>query len=117
MASRQYSVPGSERSPLEGSRSTGTADPRERIEVTVVLRRGPAADAGAARKAMGAGSTRKRASFTREQLEEAQGAAPEDIVRVESFAQEHGLDVVEAGRAGAALCSREPSGLSARRSA
>ena len=99
MASRQHSVPGSERSPLEGSRSVGAADPKERIEVTVVLRRGPSADGKAAQKAMSGGSIKKRAYLTREQLEAAQGASAEDIARVEAFAQEHGLDVVQASRA------------------
>jgi kumamolisin len=67
--------------------------------VTVVLRRGPGADTRAAQKAASAGSIRKRAYLTREQLEEAQGATAEDIARVEAFAQDHGLDVVEASRA------------------
>jgi kumamolisin len=98
MATRQHSVPGSERSPLQGSRSTGAADPKERIEVTVVLRHAPSAD-GPAQKAAGAGSIKERAYLTREQLEAAQGAAADDIARVEAFARQHGLDVVDASRA------------------
>jgi kumamolisin len=99
MAARQHSVPGSDRSPLQGSRSTGAADPKERIEVTVVLRRGSTADGAAAQKATNAGSLKNRTYLTREQLETAQGADAEDVAKVEAFAQEHGLDVMEVSRA------------------
>ena len=99
MATHRHSVPGSERAPLQGSRSAGAADPAERIDVTVVVRRGPGADGTGAKKAAGTGSITARAYLTREQLEATQGAAAEDIARVEAFAQEHGLDVVEISRA------------------
>ena len=36
-------LPGSERSPLPGARLVGKADPNERLEVTVLLRRREAA--------------------------------------------------------------------------
>ena len=97
MSSNKHSVPGSERAPLPGARAVGAADPNERIEVTVVLRR--AADAAPARQAASARSLQERKYLTREELESAQGAAEQDIARVEAFAQEHGLDVVEANRA------------------
>ena len=97
MSSNKHSVPGSERAPLPGARAVGAADPNERIEVTVVLRR--AADAAPTQQAASAGSLQERKYLTREELEAAHGADPEDIARVEAFAQEHGLDVVEADRA------------------
>jgi len=99
MSSVQHSVPGSERAPLPGARAVGPADPNERIEVTVVLRRASGADATAAERVMSARSLKRRKYLTHEQLEVALGADPEDIAKVEAFAQEHGLDVVEVSRA------------------
>ena len=93
MSSNQHPVPGSERAPLPGARAVGAADPNERIEVTVVLRR--AAGGSAAQQVMSARSLKERKYLTHEQLEAAQGADPEDIAKVEAFAQEHSLDVVE----------------------
>ena len=97
MSSNKHSVPGSERAPLPGARAVGAADPNERIQVTVVLRR--AAGAAPTQPAVSARSLQGRKYLTREELEAAQGAAAQDIARVEAFAQEHGLDVVEADRA------------------
>src|SRR5512135_522034 len=99
MPSVQRSVPGSERAPLPGARVVGAADPNERIEVTMVLRRAPQADTAASAQVMNARSLKERQYLTREQLEAAQGADPEDIAKVEAFAQEHGFDVVEVSRA------------------
>jgi kumamolisin len=99
MSSVQHSVPGSERAPLPGARAVGAADPNERIEVTVVLRRASGADATAAAQVMNAHSPKERKYLTYEQLEATQGADPEDIAKVEAFAQEHGFDVVEVSRA------------------
>ena len=99
MPSVQHSVPGSERAPLPGARAVGAADPNERIEVTVVLRRAPNADATAPTQVMSARSLKERNYLTHEQLEAAHGADPEDIAKVEAFAQEHGFDVVEVSRA------------------
>jgi len=77
----------------------GAADPNERIEVTVVLRRASDADGTATEQVKSARSLQERKYLTREQHEVAQGADPEDVAKVEAFAQEHGLDVVEASRA------------------
>ena len=99
MSSVQHSVPGSERAPLPGARAMGAADPNERIEVTVVLRRASDADGTATEQVKSARSLQERKYLTREQHEAAQGADPEDVAKVEAFAQEHGLDVVEASRA------------------
>lgn len=99
MSTVQHSVPGSERAPLPGARAVGAADPNERIEVTVVLRRTAGADATAAEQVMNARSLKERKYLSHEQLEAAHGADPEDIAKVEAFAQEHSLDVVEVSRA------------------
>jgi kumamolisin len=99
MSTVQHSVPGSERTPLPGARAMGAADPKERIEVTVILRRPAGTDAMTDAKALNAHSLKDRKYLTREQLEETQGADPEDIAKIEAFAQEHGFDVAEVSRA------------------
>ncbi len=93
MSSDERVVPGSERAPLPGARAVGPVDPGERIEVTVVLRR--ASPPSAAQRTASARSLQERQYLTRQQLEAEQGAAPDDIAKVEAFAKEHGLDVVE----------------------
>jgi kumamolisin len=80
---------GSERTPLPQDTRVGGADPGQRLEVTVLLRRrGALPEPGTA-----------RAHLQRRQLEELAGADPADIERVEAFAHEHGLQVVDASPA------------------
>ena len=85
-------VPGSEREPLPGSRAVGGAPADERIEVTVLVRRKPGAEA-----LPSPGLVTERLS--REEFDARYGADPADIQRVEDFAAAHGLDVVEASTA------------------
>jgi kumamolisin len=77
----------SHRAPLPASTVLGPADPDERIEVTVVLRRGrslpPEVAAG-------------RRRLTREQLREQYGADPADVALAGSALSRLGLEVVEA---------------------
>ncbi|TMD92411.1 MAG: peptidase S53 [Chloroflexi bacterium] len=80
---------GSERTPLPEERRVSPADPGQRVEVTVQLRRrGALPDRGKARP-----------HLKRREIEEIAGADPEDIARVEAFAHDHGLDVVDASPA------------------
>lgn len=80
---------GSERTPLPEDLRVSPADPAQRVEVTVQLRRrGALPDAGSARP-----------HLQRRQIEELAGADPGDIARVEAFAHDHGLDVVDASPA------------------
>ncbi|HEX6492541.1 MAG TPA: protease pro-enzyme activation domain-containing protein, partial [Candidatus Dormibacteraeota bacterium] len=80
---------GSERTPLPEERCVSPADPEQRVEVTVLLRRrGTLPEPGPARPRL-----------QRRQVEELAGASREDIARVEAFAHEHGLDVVDASPA------------------
>ncbi len=82
-------IAGSERTPLPQERRIGRADPGQRLEVTVLLRRrGALPEPGAAQP-----------HLRRRQLEELAGADPADIERVEAFAHEHGLEVVDASPA------------------
>jgi kumamolisin len=81
---RRVPLPGSERAPRAGARPAAPADPAERVEVTVVLRpREPLPEPTGG------------APLTREELAERHGADPADVERVERFATEHGLEVLE----------------------
>jgi kumamolisin len=96
-------VPGSEKRALPNAKILGDVDPSERIEVTVVLRpRHSGGGAGAPRTAaaatmeLGAQLPAERHYISREDFAAERGADPADIQKVEAFAQEHRLTVVEA---------------------
>lgn len=99
MPSDKQPVQGSERAPLPGAHVVGAADLNERIEVTVILRRAPGPDTAAVAQVLNARSLEERNYLTHKQLEATTGADKADIAKVEAFAHEHGLDVVEASRA------------------
>jgi len=90
----RHSLRGSERTAVPGAVAKGRADPGERLEVTVILRRrGARALAARVRElASGGGSTElmSRAQFARQH-----GAALSDLARVKRFARAHGLSVVQ----------------------
>jgi kumamolisin len=103
MASARHPIQGSERSPLPGSRSLGAADPSERLEVTLRLRSrsGKRLQGLLDRIITGSpGGKGRPRRLTRRQYETAHGAAPADLKKVEAFAGQNGLAVVEksAGR-------------------
>ena len=89
----KYSLAGSERQPMSGAHSTGAADPGERLEVSVLVRR-RASEAFAAKVtqfAAGGGEPHlQREAFARQF-----GADADDFAKVKSFASEHGLAVVQ----------------------
>ena len=96
MASPKSRVPlaGSERSPLPGAREIGPVNPNEVIEVTVRLR-----SRGGKTPPVSASTFRQlpaeRPILSREELEKIHGADPASVNRVEEFARQHGLTVVE----------------------
>jgi kumamolisin len=85
---------GSERAPLQGARSVGKADPNERFEVSVLVRRQAGQDfqAQLARAVAPDGS---EAHITRDDFAKEFGASPSDINAVKKFANDHGLAVVQ----------------------
>src|SRR4051794_27641001 len=84
MSSERIPMEGSERPPVAGAQRVGDVDPDKRVEVTLTLRRRGEAPAG---------------PVDRGEFAERFGADPADIERVEEFAAEHHLEVVEADRA------------------
>jgi kumamolisin len=85
---------GSERKAMRGARSGGKADPAERLEVSVLLRR-RAADAFKEKVKKLASGDRSDGYLTREEFARQFGANPEDIAAVKKFAGSHGLAIVQ----------------------
>jgi kumamolisin len=85
-------IDGSERSPLPGAVRVGPVDERAPIDVTLRLR---PASAGKARKLYGRTKRRGGSGLSREALAAMVGASPDDARRIERFAHDAGLTVVE----------------------
>jgi len=103
--SKHVTVPGSEKKALPHAKVVGKVDADERIEITVVLRprvsgesRAPQAVAEAA-MAEATKAPDQRQYISREAFAAERGADPDDVAKVEAFAQEHNLTVVEASLA------------------
>ena len=81
----RVALPASRKTAPKGAKQVGKISPEQRLEVTVRLRRKPGAE------------TPKIESkpLTRDEFRENYGADPADIEKVEEFANEHGLDVVQ----------------------
>lgn len=84
---------GSERLPLPGAIATGPVRDDERFEVTVRLRRKQALDSKHATHADA--SPRLRRYLTHDEYADQYGADPRDIAKVEKFAREHELVMVD----------------------
>jgi kumamolisin len=65
---------------------THAIDPDERIEISVLVK---------PRRPLDEAETRLDRPMTREEFADSYGADPADLVRVENFAREHGLEVEE----------------------
>jgi len=96
----KISLSGSNRNPLLGSRVLGAANPSERLEVSIILRRRAAAALRKRVAALAAGSSNgngndKNGYLSREQFAAAHGTEPADLAKVRAFASAHGLTAVE----------------------
>lgn len=89
-------IPGSEKRAMHGARSLGPARADERLEVTVRVRRRAPLTADAVD---GMRKPSARAYLTHDQLEASHGADPGDLKKVEDFARNAGLAVVESSAA------------------
>jgi len=93
---RGMPVQGSERAALKGARKVGAADPRQRILVTVLVRRRPSARSLSSEiEEISALQPPERKHLTHEEFAATLGADPGELEKVEEFAHEHGIDVVE----------------------
>jgi kumamolisin len=99
---KRITVSGSQKKAVRDAKVIGKVDPNERIEITVVLRprrsrEEPRTTEEAVEEAMSLGRQppEQRHYQSREELATQRGAAPEDVVKIETLAQEHHLTVVE----------------------
>jgi kumamolisin len=88
-------VPGSEKQAPPKAKAAGKVDPGEHIEISVLLR--PRTDTRGALEARNFTSSDlgSRQYVSREMMAAERGASPDDIAKIEAFAQEHHLTVVE----------------------
>jgi len=91
--SNKVPVTGSERAAEAGAERVGDADPRQKVEVTVVLRR----------RTAGGNEPAPRGQANSAELAAARGADPADVERVRSFARAHGLSVTDVNLAARAV--------------
>jgi kumamolisin len=87
------SLSGSERATRPGSQVLGSVEPSERLGVTVYVRRRPDAPELPSVEELGALPPAERELLSDDDLAATLGASQQDIDRVKSFAQEHGLTV------------------------
>ena len=93
-------IPGSERKPLPGATAVAPADPNQLAQVTVRLRRRKGAQTVLKRALdLSLQLPKERTYLTREQFIAQAGADPADLARVEAFARNHNLTVVDANLA------------------
>jgi kumamolisin len=95
----KVTLKGSERSAVPGARAVAPADPTERLEVSVIVRRG-ARQALQARVAKLAAGDRTVGILSREEFNKKHGADAADLAAVRQFAAAHRLEVIQedAGR-------------------
>src|SRR5882672_2813708 len=101
MPTRKNQIPlrGSERVLLPGSKAVGAPPARERIEVTVLVRRRRAGQLSDQIQSRIGDTLGERKYFTRKELSDTYGAAPADLKAVGTFARKHGLKVVHSDAA------------------
>jgi kumamolisin len=95
MAKRQDRVElkGSTRPALPGAQDVGPADPKQQIEVSVVLRRRSKGAPVPSAAQAGTRPPKERKHLTREEFAKLHGASPAVIQKVHAFAKEYGLTV------------------------
>jgi kumamolisin len=91
----RVALPGSERSARQGARAVGAPDPNEQIRITVLLRPRQTMQNLASAKELTATPPHQRNYMSREEFAANYGANPDDIAKIEAFAQQHNLTTVE----------------------
>jgi len=92
-------VAGSQRAALPQAKVVGEVDPSERIQITVMVRPRPGGGAARARAQdlleMSTQLPEDRQYMSREEFAAQHGADPDDIAKLDAFAHEHNLTVVQ----------------------
>ncbi|MHB8626773.1 MAG: S53 family peptidase [Aggregatilineales bacterium] len=92
-------VPGSEKIPVSGAYPVGPVRANERFQVTIKVRAKPSIQNLAASNALTDQLPGERTYVSREAYAQTYGADPQDIAKVEAFAQSYSLVVVESNPA------------------
>ncbi|MGC1107618.1 MAG: S53 family peptidase [Candidatus Acidiferrales bacterium] len=98
MQKERIELKGSMRRALPGARRVGPADPNERIQVTLFLRRGEGTRPFPAIDELGARPVENRNYLSREEFAVTHGARPQDLVAIRRFAEQYGLEVLSESR-------------------
>jgi kumamolisin len=98
MQENHVDLKNSTRQPIPGARLIGPADPNERVQVTITLRRGSQPAAFAAAQQMVAKPVRERRHLTRAEFAAAHGMQIADLEKIRTFATQHRLQVVSESR-------------------
>jgi len=85
---------GSERVVMPGARVLAPADPQERLEVSLIVRRGACAEFNGRVTELATGGT-GRPCMSREEFAQRHGAQPADLAAVRAFASSCGLSIVQ----------------------
>jgi kumamolisin len=96
LQTRRIQLKGSTRPPLAGAPRLGPADASEKINVTVIVRRGSEPGGFPSDAELGRGRPADRTYLTREEFAAKHGARPKDIAAVRTFASDNNLAVASA---------------------
>jgi kumamolisin len=94
----RVALPGSERFARRGSRVVGAPDPNQQIKISVRVRPRQPLENLASAKELSATPPRQRNYMSREEFAAKYGANPTDLAKIEAFAHEHKLTVIEASQ-------------------
>jgi len=92
---KRIALAGSTRQPLAGAKIVGKPDVNQRIEITIQIRRKPGYDLKKKLTQLASQPLRNRRYLSRAELAAVAGANPADIAKIDAFAHEHHLTVVE----------------------
>jgi kumamolisin len=93
---KRITLPGSNRRPLAGAIVVGAVDSDQRIEITLQVRRKLGSDLDATVNKIASQGLADRKYLTRAELASQAGADPADFSKIDAFAHDHSLTVVEA---------------------
>jgi kumamolisin len=97
-AANRKKVVGSEKKAPANAQIVGEVDPKKQIEITVMVRprsNGSSQAKAYAAMAMSSQLPENRQYMSRENFTEQRGADPDDLAKVEAFAHQHNLEVIE----------------------
>ncbi len=97
-SSKRVALKGSNRVPIKGATVAGEINPKERVEVTVVLR--PSPDLTKQIEEIYKVPITKRRYLTHTEFEKKYGASQQELEKIRTFARENGLEVKEINKAG-----------------